>query len=232
MPEITAPPKWILFLLWPFRGESCYPQIEGDLSEEFQYRMSKQGTADARRWYRREVCRNLWSLAWRWATIGAIVLPLFCVALGYSTFPKIPIPFWHVLRNLAPVLQPLLQSFVGSGTPMYVIMVFMIILLLTTIIPGLAFPVICGALLRGHDRMIRLVFTAYCLGLSVIYGLSHFESLIRDFGHGILQGILSPSLIVVGLLIPVLMLSFIWISSIRVERHHRRKATGRFSSPA
>ena len=89
MPEIAAPPKWMLFLLWPFKGESCYPQIEGDLSEEFQYRVSKNGMAAARRWYCREVCRNLWSLTLRWATIAVIVLPLFCVALQSRNHP-----FW------------------------------------------------------------------------------------------------------------------------------------------
>jgi hypothetical protein len=227
MPEITAPPKWILFLLWPFKGESCYPQIEGDLREEFHQRESEHGRTAARRWYCSEVCRNLWSLTWRWATIAVIVLPLFFVALGYST----PIPYMFVLVPLVPVLNPLVNALLAApGLAMRDIMFGMIFLLPPAIIPGLALPVVCGALLRGHDRMIRLVFTAYCLGLSVIYGINHFDNLIRTLGVGI-PGILSHN-IVLGLLRPVHILPFIWMSSIWVERHRCRKATGGCSSPA
>ena len=215
MPEITAPPKWILFLLWPFKGESCYPQIEGDLSEEFQQRTSKHGIAEARRWYRHEVCRNLWSLTWRWETIAVIGLPLFCVALRDST----PIPFMYFLLPLRPVLDPLLAA---PGMAMH-IMSILIILLPTTIIPGVAFPVVCGELLKGHERMIRLAFTAYWLGLSVVYGIEHFDSLMRDLGQGIPRG-LSPS-VVIGLLGPVYILPFIWMSSIWVERRRCRQAS-------
>jgi hypothetical protein len=35
MVESINPPGWILLVLWPFKGESCYPQIVGDLNEEF-----------------------------------------------------------------------------------------------------------------------------------------------------------------------------------------------------
>jgi len=219
MPEIAAAPRWILFLLWPFKGESCYPQIEGDLSEEFQQRVSKHGIADARRWYRREVCRNFWSLTLRWPTIAVIVLPLFFVALRDST----PIPFMYLLLPLRPFLDPLLAA---PGTAMH-IMSIIALLLPTTIIPGLAFPVVCSALLRGHERIIRLVFTAYFLGLSAMFGINHFNSLIWELRIG--MGILSP-VIVLGLLEPVYILPFIWMSSIWVERRRSRQ-TGDGISP-
>jgi hypothetical protein len=215
MPEIAAPPKWIFFLLWPFKGESCYPQIEGDLSEEFQYRVSKDGMTAARRWYRREVCRNLWSLTWRWETIAVIVLPLICVALGVT--------FLHPARLILRPLVPLHSLLQPPSTPMYIIMYIMIILLQSTIIPGLAFPVVCSALLRGHDRMIRLVFTVYCLGLSAIWGMNHSDILISELRSRI--GVLSP-VIVFGLLGPVYILPFIWMGSIWIERRHSRQTNG------
>jgi len=219
MPEIAVAPRWILFLLWPFKGESCYPQIEGDLSEEFQLRVSKNGIADARQWYRREVFRNFWSLTWRWETIAVIVLTLFFVAFGYSTFPRMPIPFLHLARLLEPVLDPLLPPALGPQPFIYVSIRIVILLLPTTIIPGLSFPLVCGALLRGHQRMIRFVVTAYCLGITVLYGISQFDTIIRELRQ---WGPLSPTVIVHSL--PLWILPFIWVSSIWVERHQRRRA--------
>ena len=219
MSEIAAAPRWMLLLLWPFKGESCYPQIEGDLSEEFQYRVSKHGMTAARRWYCREVYRNLWSLTWRWATIAVIVLPLLCVALSF-TFLR---PARLILHPLVPIVHLHPPT---PGQPIYnimrIIIYLMIILLQSTIIPGLAFPVVCGALLRGHERMIRLVFTAYCLGLSAIWGINHFDILIRALGSSL--GDVSL-VIVCGLLEPVWIVVFIWRGSIWVERRHWRQAT-------
>ena len=214
MPEIAAPPKWMLLLLWPFKGESCYPQIEGDLREEFQYQEARHGIADARRWYLREIRRNLWCLTMRRETIEPIVLPLLFVALRDVT----PIPFMYLLPPLRPVLEPLLAA---PGTAMHIVAI-LAILLPTTIIPGLAFPVICGALLRGHERLVRMAFTACWLGLSVIYGINHFNVIIESVGWG-MPGILSP-VIVLGLLGPIYILPFIWMSSIWVERRRYRQA--------
>ena len=221
MSDLAPRPKWILHLLWFFKGESCYPQIEGDLSEEFQLRVSKNGIADARQWYRREVCRNFWSLTWRWETIAVIVLTLFFVALGFSTFPRMPIPFLHLARLLETVLKPLLPPVLGPQPFIYVSIRIVILMIPTTIIPGLSFPLVCGALLRGHQRMIRLVVTAYCLGITVLFGISRFDIIMRDLWQGV-PHMFSPTVLVCSL--PLWILPFIWVSSTWVERHQRRRA--------
>jgi len=198
MPKIAGAPKWMLLLLWPFKGESCYPQIEGDLCEEFRYQESKLGSAAARRWYRREVFRNLASLTFRWTTFAAIALPLFCVALTSIHL------FVHFLRFLFPILQGL---FPGDITAQIRLLLF-----LSTIVAGLTFAVICSILLRGHERMIRLVFAAGYLGLATIHVIKYPTSTIffRD-----------P--VGIGLMEPLLILAWIWLGIIWIERPRDRQ---------
>ncbi len=201
MPEVPAPPKWILFLLWPFKGESCYPQIEGDLSEEFQERESEHGVAAARRWYCREVYRNLRSLLWRWVTIPVIILPLLCIAFSNSLWMTIV----GSIYNLLP--PPSHWSFSW--------ILFAVLLNLSII--GLSLGIICSLILRGHERMIRLVFGAYYLGLlTIIY---HF------IGIKILDS--SQATTALGFWLsymrPIWTLICICMGSIWVERRHHRR---------
>jgi hypothetical protein len=221
MPEITAPPKWILFLLWPFKGESCYPQIEGDLSEEFQQLASKNGRTAARGWYRREVCRSVASLTFRWATIAAIALPLLCLAFKNSVI-DIFLYFSMTIVKWFPTHDFMTQ--------------LLIFILLSTGIKGLAFGMICSAPLRGHERMVRIVFTAYYLGFWAIWGINHSHALIAF-------RLANPEswIPLLGfpmhfhftfIVEPVWILAFFWYGSTWVERHHCRKATGGYSSPA
>lgn len=198
MSDASAPPKWILFLLWPFKGETCYPQIEGDLSEEFQQRESEHGMAAARRWYCREVYRNLWSLTWRWVTIPVILLPLLCTVFGDSLWVR---------------LVGSMYSLLWRPSSWHISWILFVSLLNWSIV-GLSLGIICSRVLRGHERMIRLVFGAYHLGLlAVIY---HFIEMKR----------LSPSSYMTALgiwltyLRPVWILSCIWIGSIWIERQH------------
>jgi hypothetical protein len=146
MPEITAPPKWILWLLWPFRGELCYPQIEGDLSEEFHQREAEHGMFSARQWYCREVCRNLASMIWRWITVPVILVPLICVVLGDFLGHLWP---WHGVGFIALI--------VVNSLPMAGIL-------------GLSFGIICSRVLSGHERLVRLAFGAFQL-VSLIMAL-------------------------------------------------------------
>jgi hypothetical protein len=217
MPEITAPPKWILFLLWPFKGESCYPQIEGDLSEEFQQRASKHGIAGARRWYRREVCRNFGSLTWRWVTIAAILLPLLCIAfksvLDIFLFFSLTIVMW--LPTHDHMTQLLILSLLSTG------------------IKGLAFGMICSAPLRGHERMIRVVFTACYLGFWVIWGINHSHALTAfrlanpESWIPFLLGFPQPVIFIAPSFIePIWILAFIWLGSTWIERRNSRQNTG------
>lgn len=63
MPEILTPPRGASLLLRLLAGETDFPQIEGDLSEEFHQRVLSAGAAAARQWYRHEALRNTWVLA-------------------------------------------------------------------------------------------------------------------------------------------------------------------------
>jgi len=75
MPEILNPPRGASLLLRLFAGETDFPQIEGDLREEFcQRAIGDQGAA--RRWYRREAIRNVWVLARMAQTLGIIFVAL------------------------------------------------------------------------------------------------------------------------------------------------------------
>ena len=177
MSEIAAPPKWILFLLWPFKGESCYPQIEGDLSEEFQYRESKHGITAARRWYRREVCRSVASLTFRPVTIAVMVLPLICVALRESL--SHPFSFSNPQVFLRKYFLAYLFLWLPHPTDMTMrLFIIIFVTILSVSITGLVFAMVCNTLLPGREHMIRLVFTTYYLSLSAIYVIQHHRLII------------------------------------------------------
>jgi hypothetical protein len=194
MPDITAPPKWILLLLWPFRGELCYPQIEGDLSEEFYQREVEHGMLSARQWYYREVCRNFWSMIWRWVTIPLIIVPMVCFVLGEflrHPFLKMIWP-WHGLAAL----------------------IFIDSLPMASII-GLSLGIICSWMLSGHDRLVRLVFGAYAL-----IPLMMTLMTARVFGPSPVMRVFLLGLIYLR---PICTLVFFWIGSSWFEgRHHHR----------
>src|SRR5262245_19905685 len=59
MLESVKPPQTAASLLGLFASEPDFPQIEGDLSEEFHQRMHINGLRSARRWYCRETFRNV-----------------------------------------------------------------------------------------------------------------------------------------------------------------------------
>ena len=164
MPETAAPPKWILVLLWPFKGEPCYPQIEGDLEEEFHQRVSDYGMAAARTWYYREVCRNTWSLTWRWATLQAIILPALCLL-----FLLYALELYHPLVGAA--LKQLKWVFLVSNTASSAVLnsaSFLLGLPFKGLV-GVTLGIVCSLILRGHERMLRLALSGYVLGFIVGY---------------------------------------------------------------
>src|SRR5262247_779780 len=59
MPESVNPPQMAVLLLSVFASELDFPQIEGDLREEFHQHMRMNGRRTARRWYWRETFRNV-----------------------------------------------------------------------------------------------------------------------------------------------------------------------------
>jgi hypothetical protein len=200
MSETTASPKWILFLLWPFKGEPCYPQIEGDLAEEFQQRTTEYGIRSARLWYYKEICRNLLFLTCRWVTIPVIILPLLCMIIQ---------PF---LLNLYSALWGLLiRSFSW-------ILLFFDVLFSSLV--GLAFAEILCRFLNRHERMSRLAFGLFSL---VFVGMWN-EPMALNLWHGMrvpataipqLFIYLRPSFMFIWTLI------CFWIGSVGIERKRR-----------
>ena len=84
MPEILKPPVGASLLLRLFAGETDFPQIEGDLREEFHQRAIGNAAA-ARRWYKHEAFRNVWVLARSRRTIRILMVAGLCaVALYWS----------------------------------------------------------------------------------------------------------------------------------------------------
>ena len=69
MPENLQPPRAASRILSCF-GSRHLPQILGDLMEEFNERAQTTGLAAARRWYWREMLRNIIALAWRGEMAG------------------------------------------------------------------------------------------------------------------------------------------------------------------
>ncbi len=202
MSEMVAPPKWILFVLWPFKGEPCYTQIEGDLSEEFQQRASEYGIADARRWYHREVCRNLASLLRRWGTISAIILPILCIVLSYPLFNRAIWSIW--------------QLFWRSPRWSFSSILFYVLFYHSS--TGLLLGVICGLTLRGHERMVRLVFGAYYLGLAVVT----YPSIAIHLSNADIQAQQLLALTYrLGYLRPIWTLACIFAVSMWIEQRHR-----------
>jgi hypothetical protein len=193
MVKATAPPQWILFLLWPFKGESCYPQIEGDLSEEFQQQESIHGIAVARQWYYREACRNLWSMIWRWTTIAAISVPLVGFTLG------------DYIRHLFLSTSNLWHWFILG---------IIVDSLFTSSLIGLALGIVCSRLLKKHERLVRLAFGVYQLGylLMIIIG-----------GVGVLGPSFAARVFLIGLIClrPIWTLIFFCMGSIWIERRYQ-----------
>ncbi len=197
MPETSAPPEWILILLWPFKGESCYQQIEGDLCEEFKQREA-HGMAAARRWYYREVCRNFWAMIWRGITIPLVIAPFLCVLLG------------DVLRHA------LLKAFLFH---LRLPVTICIDSLVNSALIGLLLGMICARMLRGHERLARLAFGAYQLLYLIMTVVT-----AQVFGPSPLKRAFLLGLIYLS---PICTFIFFWVGSSWIERrHHPRYRAG------
>lgn len=145
-----------------FQGEPCYLQIEGDLEEEFHQRESHYGIAAARRWYYREICRNLWSMIWRGVTIQVILLALLCITLRFWLLGS-----WLIPATLKWVLSGAFHFRLSPEFNFYVSR-FTTDLLFNFLYPsitGLFSGIVCSWILNRHERMVRVVFGAFCLSL-------------------------------------------------------------------
>lgn len=202
MVESINPPRWILFILWPFKGEFCYPQIVGDLNEEYHQRIAENGRSVARRWYYREVFRNLISMTLRWITIPVIIIPLLWIVLSdslqFRLFIKSIIPYWW--------------GFLWTK--------FVHLLIASTF--GLSLGIICSQILRGHGRMVRVAFGVIYLGYTAYY-LPVIVYLISSNMVPFYKPEMIVSLVEHYILHSLCTLTFVWIGSIWNERHHNRR---------
>lgn len=95
MLETLRPPKGASWLLSLFAGEPDFPEVEGDLSEEFQQLALQSGPSAAQQWYWREALRNARAFVIRRGSINALGAGLLSVAIFRLVMPL----FSHWLRN-------------------------------------------------------------------------------------------------------------------------------------
>ena len=151
--------------------------------------------------------RNFCSLTFRWATIAAIVLPVLCVAFKLLVIDI----FLFFTGTIASWLPPTHNVTIN----------FLIFILLSTVLKGLAFGMICGVFLNGHERMTRLVFAACYLGFWVIWGITYphsfqgFYFAKTEISVALIMGVRSPFRFInpFPFIEPVWILAFIWIGS-------------------
>ena len=95
MLETLRPPKGASLLLNLFASEPDFPQVEGDLSEEFQQLALQSGPSAARQWYWREALRNALAFVTRRESINALGAGLLSLAIFRLVMPL----FSHWLRD-------------------------------------------------------------------------------------------------------------------------------------
>src|SRR5215469_3360857 len=164
--EYIIPPRAASILLNLFASEADFAIVLGDLSEEFQKRISTQGHASARRWYWRESFRN----AFAWIKREVLRTPVQVLSVGLATglgvfvvvalltgpvrldvqWAWISPRYWHLFQYIWLILVPFL-SYIGTGA-------------------------IAGMLVRGREFAVALSFatwsTVYCAVALYIFSYS------------------------------------------------------------
>jgi len=154
--EYVTPPQAASILLNLFASEADFAIVLGDLTEEFQKRVCALGHASARRWYWREVFRNVFA----WIKREFLRTPVQALAVGLATslgvsvvvalltgpvrldvqWAWIPPRYWHLFQYTWLILVPFLL-YIGTGA-------------------------IAGMLVRGRELAVALSFatwsTVYC----------------------------------------------------------------------
>jgi len=199
MPDPTKPPKGALLLLSIFRSEPDFPQIEGDLSEEFHQLLLNSGTRAAQRWYWREALRNLWVFSQRPSSLLVFVLGAFCVL----TF-----------RFTPPILMSLMRdklSLMPRG----------LLLVLFQVSCGFALGILVSLMVKGGERILRLSFAGLCtvwLAHTIFYLWQHSAPLEHFTLH--LRDVFWPGQVFFRFSCAVI--SF-WLGSLWVEWRNRRQ---------
>jgi hypothetical protein len=202
MSYCATPPKFATLLLRLFSGEPDFPEIEGDLNEEFHNQLVASGPNVAHRSYRREALRNVWALAKRPRAIRVLGVTLSSVFVFPLTVP----PFFEWLDTFSLV----------SRAPAFQV----ILLALFEITVAVLLGALTSRLVRGAERVLRAAFTGFYLLFNIsIYLLTSEPAVIE-------ARLLYFSLNVVNW---SLILAAFWIASIRISqaglRHRTRQAS-------
>jgi len=146
MHDLLNPPKGASLLLRVFAGEPDFPQVEGDLREEFNQLALTSGPDKARQWYWHEALRNIWAFTMRSGSINVLGTAAVCIALNRLAGRF----FFHWVRD-SMVSVPRVK---GLG------------LLLNTlfqIIAVLVLGAVSSRILRGREPFLRLAFSGFYL---------------------------------------------------------------------
>jgi putative ABC transport system permease protein len=109
MPECFEPPRGAVLLLSFFWSDPEFPQILGDLFEEFQERVGVAGETAARRWYWRESLRNAWALTRRGVFHRPVRFGPITLVRGVATVLLLGLPVALILF-LAGLSEGMLQD--------------------------------------------------------------------------------------------------------------------------
>ncbi len=193
MTNSITPPKLATLLLSLFASEPDFPQIEGDLSEEFHNCLLTSGPKVARRSYRREAFRTMWALAKRSSTIQVLAVALLSICISIFSVG----PFSHWLTTL---------DFRGSA---FALTLFLIFLFNTTM--ALALGLLMSRFLRGRENMLRMAFTGFYLLYFICgYGITR--------GPLVIDMYFTLNVVNLSLVLIAFWMGSVWISWRRLRR--------------
>jgi hypothetical protein len=150
MPESVNPPQMAALLLSIFASEPDFPQIEGDLREEFHQHRQMNGLRSARHWYWRETFRNVFVLTKRPRILQALAIAALCIVVPRIAYRPYLTWLSAELRE-APRVPGLL----------------FFLLFLYGVCLKLALGILAGHILRGRERILISAFTVFYLLFNV-----------------------------------------------------------------
>jgi hypothetical protein len=155
--DSDRPPRLANLLLRPFSGEPDFPQIEGDMREEFHNRIQTSGVQTANSWYRREALRNVWALSRRPRVIQVFLMAVLAVLVYRFTVPL-------SARWLSPALH---------AAPRIPGLQFSLVFTFAAVV-SLSMGALMTRGVRGRERMLRLsfsgLFTLFIIGRGWMIG--------------------------------------------------------------
>lgn len=193
MTNSITPPKFATLLLSLFASEPDFPQIEGDLSEEFHNCLLASGPDVARRSYRREAFRNMWALAKRSSTMRVLAVAALSICISVFSVG----PFSHWLNTL------------DLGGSAFALTLLLLYLFNTTI--ALVLGILMSLFLRGCERMLRLAFTGFYL----LYFICGYVIIMWPL---VLNRYFTLNIINLSLELSAFWMGSVWISRRRLRR--------------